>query len=1260
MHREGPGLPQVPASSWDRDPERAMDARRHAIDLSVLVLVVIPIIAALVAVFGFRALAAESTEAARVANLTARERMLTVRMAWHALQVSAGGEGARADLQSDESEFLPQLRALRALQSEVRRRPSSETAALLQSIDMVKAAYDRLKPALERSSRATPGTPAAESALDEVQGAVARVLAELEQLLGHLKNVEAEHLQSRTSIVELLVLLESLCALLIAAWFWAGVQRTRRRESELRRLAQVARHTSSGLAMADADRRIVWANEACVVLTMWDSGSLCGRLIEEWLADATDAHGAPLALAATRGVRCEARLSRPSGLPAWVDLEIVPVRDAHGAIEHHAITMQDITGRVEVSQALQESDARFRSALEAMQEGLVVQAADATIEICNPAAEQILGLTADQMCGRTSLDPRWRSVHEDGSEFPGDTHPSVVSLRTGECQHGVVMGVHKPDGSLTWISIDTGVIFLLGDPRPAKVVCSFSDITARRAADQTLRKLTRAVEQSPTAVLITDADARLEFVNQAFTRISGYAPAEVLGRDPRLLASGRTPRAVYDAMWSALRGGQEWRGEIINRKKNGSEYHCDISIFPLRGEHGEITHFVSLAEDVTEKHQREEELAAAREVAINAARTKTEFVQNMSHELRTPMNGILGMAELLLQSALSPAQRNDVVTIRRSAEQQLAVLSQLFDFARLGSNDEPIQHAPFALRACLREVADKLATDTAERGLGWALEVSDEVPDTLVGDAGCLRQVLFHLLGNAVKFTERGLIRLCVSNEYTQDAKARLLLCVHDTGVGIPEDRQATIFDAFQQADGSRTRRHGGIGLGLTLASQLVARMGGTIEVASDLGKGTTFACHLPFELAEASALTAESAEALVGLPLLLLDGGGAERTGIAGTLEHWGVQVRIVPGPDAALAEASRARTEGRPFLFAVVDDRGGGFDAFGAAARLADGLGGSPPIVVFATQTQAGDAERCTKMGVAGLLSGSSSDEDLSELLQYLLAHPGKDLVTASTLQACRRQHRVLLVEDNAVNRKVATRLLERSGFQISVAVNGVEALQKIAADTYDLVLMDIQMPEMDGIEATRHLRASEQGTGRHLPVIALTAHTLGSDRDAAREAGMDDLVAKPIRADVLLECMRKHLGTSERRPRQVALLAPPLEEVLDWDEAIERMDGDEVVLLELLQLFVQDSPNMLKRIEDARRGDDLNALERAAHGLKGASATISAFVVAQLAKRVETLAREGHAEEARGATTQLVHEMRRLIAALTALDTRGRRAA
>jgi CheY-like chemotaxis protein len=618
------------------------------------------------------------------------------------------------------------------------------------------------------------------------------------------------------------------------------------------------------------------------------------------------------------------------------------------------------------------------------------------------------------------------------------------------------------------------------------------------------------------------------------------------------------------------------------------------------------------------------------------------------------------MAELLLQSPLTPAQRNDVVTIRHSAEQQLAVLSQLFDFARLGSSEEPIQHSPFALRACLREVSDKLATDTAERGLIWEMEVGDEVPDALVGDAGCLRQVLFHLLSNAVKFTERGSVRLVISNEDTHDAKARLRLTVHDSGVGIPEDRRSSIFEAFEQADGSNTRRHGGIGLGLTLASQLVARMGGTIEMQSEVGKGTTFSCHLPFELAESSARSAESGEVLVGLPVLLVDGGGAERTGIEGSLERWGVQARVVPGPDAAIAEAQLARSGGRPFVCVVIDERGGGFDAFAAAGRVADGLAGTCPIVVFASQSRDGDAERCAQLGVGGLLSVPSSDEDLRELLLYRLAHPDTELVTEGVLQARRRQHRVLLVEDNVVNRKVATRLLEHSGYQISVAVNGVEALQKIAADTYDIVLMDIQMPEMDGLEATRHLRASEQGTGRHLPVIALTAHTLGSDLDSAREAGMDDLVAKPIRADVLLECMRKYLKTASPRPRHIEVLAPPLEEVLDWREALERMDGDEAVLHELLQLFVQDSPNMLKRIEDARHGDDLHALERAAHGLKGASATISAFAVAQLALRVEMLAREGHEAEAQAATAHLEHEMQRLIAALKALDTRGRRAA
>ena len=1252
MHRADPGSPQVPAGQLDREPDRAVDPARTASGLRALFLLVIPIALALVTAYGFRALSVDTEAAARVTALAVRQRTLVVRMGWNAHRALAGERDARASLESDQAAFAREVRALQILQPVVHGRPSAQTVALQPAIEQVLLEYDRLRPALVRLGSAVPGTPQAVAGSAEVQLHLSHVESSLDGLRDRLGQIQANHRQFQWAGLEGLILLQGLCALVIGARFWGGVKRARLREAELRRLAQVASHTSSGLAMADPSRRLIWANEACALLTMCDARSLPGSLLEDWLAGATDVHGRPVAFTSAHGIHCEARLGRPPGTAVWVDLEVVPVRDPQGGIEHFAITLQDITGGVQIAQALQDSDARFRSALEAMQEGLVVHANDATIEICNPAAERILGLTRDQMCGRTSLDPRWRAVHEDGTPFPGETHPAIVSMRTGVEQRGVIMGVHKPGGELTWISIDTGLIKKSGENKPHKVVCTFSDITAQRAAGQTLRNLTRVVEQSPTAVLITDANARIEFVNRAFTSMSGYTADEVVGRDPRLLSSGRTPHEVYESMWAALRSGHEWRREVANRKKDGTEFVADLSIFPLRGDNGGITHFVALEQDVTERRQREGELAAARAVAVAAARAKSEFVQNMSHELRTPMNGILGMAELLLQSPLAPAQRNDLMTIRQSAEQQLAVLSQLFDLARLGSSEEPVQHTPFALRACLREVSDKLAADTAARGLDWDVRVGDDVPDALIGDAGCLRQVLLHLLNNAVKFTEAGSVRLAVQVEEASDAMARLRLSVQDSGVGIPADRHAAIFEAFQQGDGSRTRRYGGIGLGLTLASQLVVRMGGTLEVESEVDHGTTFTCHLPFGRTAALSAPQQGQEALAGIAVLVLDGGGAERTGIAAALERWGAQVRIVPGPEGALAHP-------HAHAFLIIDERGGGFDAFAAAADVADASGEGPPLVVLAAQHRAGDAERCAQLGVAGLLAAPSRDDDLRELLLELLQHPGKSLVTGDALDA-RRQPRVLVVEDNAVNRKVATRLLERSGYHVQVAVHGLEALARLAAESFDLVLMDIQMPEMDGLEATRHIRASEQGTGRHLPVIALTAHALGSDREAALAAGMDDLVTKPIRTEHLLECIRTHTHMARPSAPDDLLPAPRLDEVLDWAEALERMDGDEAMLHELLQLFVQDSPNMLKRIEDARCAGDLHALERAAHGLKGASATISACAVAQLARRVEMLAREGQAGEAHAATARLEHEMQRLIAALQTLDEPGRRAA
>ncbi len=1105
-----------------------------------------------------------------------------------------------------------------------------------------------------------------------------RFAAEAEQLhdaADALARATIEH-ESRASeaVVGFLVLRGYLLLATIAlalVVLLRRLQQSKRREARALALAMVPERLASAILIADSDGRVEWVNSAFERLAGWPACEAMGKPLAEWFVAPGDASQwwAPWR-GMGPGERREARLLTRDGRETWVSMEIAVVPADVRHADRHVIAFDDVTEARAERLALAEHSARFRSALAAMTEGLVVQGQDGAILACNSAAERILGLSESQMAGRTCMDPRWRAKHEDGSDFPGEEHPAVVALRTGKSSSGVIMGVHRPDGGDAWISIEANPIREGGVV--TGVVTTFLDVTARRRADADMAKLREAIEQGPTACMITNANRELEYVNPSFERLTGWKSAEILGRNPRVLGSGQTPQATYDAMWSALERGERWQGELVNHRRDGTPYRTRILVFPLRNEHHQVTHYVAHSEDVTEERRQERELQKAREEALAAARAKSEFLRNMSHELRTPMNGILGMAELLAQTDLSAAQRSDLATLRSSADQLLTVISQLFDFTRLGDGTPDRSQVPFLLRQSLAPVRNRLATGAESRGLRWSFDVSPGLPEAFRGDPGGLRQVLLHLVDNALKFTPRGEVTLRVTEAAHAGPSTRVRFEVQDTGIGIPTERQEAIFEAFEQGDGTSTRPYGGVGLGLTVARLIAARMDGQLEVTSEPGLGATFAFEvalesLPSEEAAGLSMLTTATGALEGARVVLVDGGGAMRDRSFATLEAAGAQVEAVPGPEAAIALVREAHGD-RAVRALVLDERGGGFDAFPVAQRLHEVLGDAmPPTVFVAVTGQRGDAERCRALGISGYLSHPVGDADLREAVEHVIEAPASgrgaspaSLVTRHVLRERRRAIRLLLVEDNAVNRKVATRMLERSGFVVTVAEDGREGVERFREGGWDVVLMDIQMPVMDGIEATRTIRAWEAERGlERTPIIAVTAHTLDDDRTAAHAAGMDGFVGKPISPDELLGAIHRLVRVA---PEDVAEDSgpPAIAEVLDWSEALERMDGDEGVLRELLRLFLQDSEHMTRRLEEARASGDLHQLERAAHGVKGASATISARAVAPLALEIEQLARHGEAVKAIDRMQDLRVELQRLRRALEALPQPGRKAA
>jgi PAS domain S-box-containing protein len=876
-------------------------------------------------------------------------------------------------------------------------------------------------------------------------------------------------------------------------------------------------------------------------------------------------------------------------------------------------SVMDITERKINESKIGELKTNLELILNAAGEGIYGLDNNGIATFVNKSFEDIFGWKAEEVIGKQMH----QIIHynkPDGSPYPVEQCPSHLSINEGKAFKSDNEYFLRKDGSGFFAEYTSSP--LIKDNKIIGAVVVFDDITQRKKAEEKINMLAHAVKSSGDCISITDINNTILFINDAFVATYGFTPEELIGKPIEMVRAGNNGNNKH-ILPSTLKG--HWQGEVLNKRKNGSEFPIFLSTSQVLDEKGDIIFLVGIARDISKQKEYEQELQLAKEAAEGANRAKSEFLSNISHELRTPLNGIIGMTDIVAGTELTKNQERFVNNIKNSGESLLAIINDLLDFSKIESGKLELAEVEFSLRDELASILKPQGLRAFSKGLELLYNINGAIPETVIGDSQRLEQIITNLIGNAIKFTEHGSVILSAKEESRDEEKISLHFTVADTGIGIPKEKQKLIFKSFTQADNSVQRQFGGTGLGLAISASLVDLFGGRIWVESEPGNlsagkagGAAFHFVVPFKLAENTAPILYKADALDGVPVLVVDDNPLTAKLLKEIVAGWGMKPKIVLNGEDALVELRTKFANNNPYKILFLDIRLPGMDGFAVAETLKNDSGlKNLPIIIISMSHSPSDYDRANQLGVEAFLTKPFSHSELFNTVQEVLFKKGgtvDKLFNAAEVPAKHSQAvdefgvrplKILAADDNDLNHEILFEYLTGRNHSITIAKNGEEAVNYNTGNNYDLILMDLHMPVMDGFTATRAIRAKEEETNKHVIIIALTASAMKNEIEKCHAAGMDGHLSKPIRPKELFRVIHSFFSAD---PVPVKANNPEMDLNINMQYALEQLNGDSKMLIRLANIFMDKSPVIFNEFENTLATADRATIRSAAHKFKG----------------------------------------------------------